>query len=535
MQSFDAIVVGAGFSGISALYQLRQQGLSAKLFEKAPEVGGVWYWNKYQNAASDTPSELYRFSWDKDNLQTYPWPTHVLPQGEIQGYLKHIVDHYDLRQHIHFSSELKSASFNESAWTVKFSTGESFKATYLILAVGTFNKTVWPNFPGHEKFKGEQYHTGLWPEHRDLRGKRVGIVGTGSSGAQLLVGLADEAKEVVSFQRSAQYVVPNSKSPVPVEYRERVNKTYDDIWNKVRKCPLGWGYDLKTTKTFDVSAEEREKVFEAAWNSVWGFSMTFDTFADVVTDEAANREVCRFIQKKIDTIVKDPKKRDTLTPPAGALWDKRPVCCAGYYEAFNKENVDVVNFKKTPLVEITEKGIRTTEKEYELDVIVYATGYEQDGSWIEIDITGPNGKLSDKYAEGATAYLGVSKAGFPNLFFMIGPQTPLASIPSIAVFQGEFLTQLISKAEKTKKVTGKPVVVDTIQQDEDEWVKHSNAVAEATVFYKGNSYFFSDHNTPRAPKNGKRHVLWGLGGFHTYVNACQEALDANYRGFTFTS
>lgn len=330
-------------------------------------------------------------------------------------------------------------------------------------------------------------------------------------------------------------MVPNSKSPVPVEYRERVNKTYDDIWNKVRKCPLGWGYDLKTTKTFDVSAEEREKVFEAAWNSVWGFSMTFDTFADVVTDEAANREVCRFIQKKIDTIVKDPKKRDTLTPPAGALWDKRPVCCAGYYEAFNKENVDVVNFKKTPLVEITEKGIRTTEKEYELDVIVYATGYEQDGSWIEIDITGPNGKLSDKYAEGATAYLGVSKAGFPNLFFMIGPQTPLASIPSIAVFQGEFLTQLISKAEKTKKETGKPVVVDTIQQDEDEWVKHSNAVAEATVFYKGNSYFFSDHNTPRAPKNGKRHVLWGLGGFHTYVNACQEALDANYRGFTFTS
>lgn len=160
MQSFDAIVVGAGFSGISALYQLRQQGLNAKLFEKAPEVGGVWYWNKYQNAASDTPSELYRFSWDKDNLQTYPWPTHVLPQQEIQGYLKHIVDHYDLRQHIYFSSELKSASFNQATWTVKFATDESFKATYLILAVGTFNKTVWPTIPGQDKFKGEQYHTG---------------------------------------------------------------------------------------------------------------------------------------------------------------------------------------------------------------------------------------------------------------------------------------------------------------------------------------------------------------------------------------
>ncbi|KAH8125227.1 FAD/NAD(P)-binding domain-containing protein [Trichoderma asperelloides] len=517
MQSFDAIVIGAGFAGINQLYQLRQLGLSVKLFEKAPDVGGVWYWNQWPNAT---------------NLLTYPWPTHVLPQKETQAYMNHVVERHNLRQHMQFSSELKSATFykSDSTWTILLSTGETFKATYLILATGRFNKTVWPSIPGQEIFAGEQYHTGIWPENRDLKGKRVGIVGTGSSGAAILVGLAKEAKQVVSFQRSAQYVIPINKDPVPAEYREKVNKNYEDVFRKVRRCGIGSGFDPVPADytTFSVSAEEREKVFEAAWNSVRGLAFTFDTFSDVMTNEAANRELCQFFRGKIAQIVQDPEKREKLMPPAEALYDKRPVCSSGYYEAFNQENVDVVNFKKTPLVGITEKGIQTTDKLYELDVIIYATGYESDGTWADINITGPQGKtLGEHWTEGSTSYLGI---------FVIGPQSSLANIPSHSEFHAEMIGKLISKAETMKKEKApasghKTVLVDATQQAEDDWVKVCNAVIQQTVYYKGESYLFSDHNTVRKPKSG-RHVLWFMGGYDKYIDKVQEAVDT-YRGFVF--
>ncbi|KAL6909199.1 FAD/NAD(P)-binding domain-containing protein [Trichoderma evansii] len=487
MQSFDAIVIGAGFAGINQLYQLRQLGLSVKLFEKAPDVG--------------------------EHLLTYPWPTHVLPQKETQAYMNHVVKRHNLRQHMQFNSELKSANFDksDSTWIILLSTGESFKATYLILATGRFNKIVWPSIPGQEKFAGEQYHTGVWNEYRDLKGKRVGIVGTGSSGAGILVGLAKEVKQLVSFQRSAQY---------------NFNKNYEDIFRKVRRCGIGSGFDPVPADytTFSVSAEEREKVFERNWNSVWGLAFTFDSFSDVMTNEAANREVCYFLRKKIAQIVQDPVKREKLMPPAEALYDKRPVCSSGYYEAFNQDNVDV--------------GIQTTEKLYELDVIIYATGYESDGTWADMTVAGPDGTtLGEHWAEGSTSYLGVLKAGFPNLFFVIGPQSSLANIPSHSEFHAEMIGKLISKAEETKKEEvpasdNKTVLVDATQQAEDDWVKVCNAVIQQTMYYTGESYLFSDHNTTRKPKSG-RHALWFMGGYDKYIDKVQEAVDA-YRGFTFT-
>ncbi|KAK1249686.1 hypothetical protein MKX08_009689 [Trichoderma sp. CBMAI-0020] len=537
MQSFDAIVIGAGFAGISQLYQLRQLGLSVKLFEKAPDLGGVWYWNQWPNATSDTPSEVYRYSWDKEDLLTYPWPSHVLPQKETRAYMNHVVDRHNLRQHMQFSSELESAAFDnsDSKWTIKLSSGETYKATYLVLATGRFNKIFWPTIPGQEKFAGKQYHTGRWDEHRDLKGKRVGLVGTGSSGAALLVGLAKEVKQLVSFQRSAQYVIPNNNSPVSAEYRDNVNKNYDEFFKNVRTCGVGSGFAPVPADytTFSVSEEEREKVFEAAWNHVWGLAFTFGTFSDIMTNEAANRELVQYFRKKITQIVQDPVKREKLLPPPETLYDKRPVCSSGYYEAFNQDNVDIVNYQKTPWVAITEKGIQTTEKEYELDVIIYATGYESDGTWADIDITGPDGTtLGERWAEGSTSYLGLVKAGFPNLFFVIGPQSSLANIPQHSQFHGEMIGKLISKAEKMKKEEASAtVLVDATQQAEDDWVKLCNAVIQQTVYYGGGSYFFSDYNTVRKPKSG-RHALWFMGGFDKYVDKVQEAVEA-YRGFTF--
>jgi cyclohexanone monooxygenase len=384
------------------------------------------------------------------------------------------------------------------------------------------------------------YVASNWPEHRDLRGKRVGIVGTGSSGAGILVGLAKEVKQLVSFQRSAQYVTPNNKGPVSAEYRNNVNKNYEEVFKKVRQCGVGSGFDPVPTDytTFSVSEEERERVFEEAWNHRYGLAHSFSTFSDIMTNKEAYRELCNYFRRKIAEIVQDPEKREKLLPPPEAFYDKRPVCCSGYYEAFNQDNVDVVNFKKTPLVEITEKGIRTTEKLYELDVIIYATGYESDGTWADINITGSEGTtLGEQWAEGSTSYLGIIKAGFPNLFFVIGPQSALANIPQHSEFHSEMIGTLISKAEKMKKegesaaVGSKTVLVDATQQAEDEWLKLCDAVMKQTVFYGGESYLFGDHNTVRKPKSG-RHVLWFMGGFNNYVDKVQEAVEA-YRGFTF--
>lgn len=344
---------------------------------------------------------------------------------------------------------------------------------------------------------------------------------------------------MVSFQRSAQYVIPNNKNLVSAEYRDKVNKNYEDVFRKVRRCGIGFGFDPIPADytTFSVSAEEREKVFEKAWNSPRSLAFSSGTFSDVMTNEAANREVCYFLRRKIAQIVQNPEKREKLLPPPEALYDKRPVSSCGYYEAFNQDNVDVVNFKKTPLVGITEKGIQTTEKLYELDVIVYATGCETDGTWADITVTGPEGTtLGEHWAEGSTSYLGIFKAGFPNLFFVIGPQSSLANIPSHSEFHAEMIGKLITKAEKMRKEEtsasgSKIVLIDATQQAEDDWVKMCNADIQKTVYYKGESYLFSDHNTSRKPKSG-RHALWFMGGYDKYIDKVQEAVDA-YRGFTF--
>lgn len=335
-------------------------------------------------------------------------------------------------------------------------------------------------------------------------------------------------------------MIPNNKDPVSTEYRDEVNKNYEEVFRKVRKCGVGSGFDPVPADytTFSVSPEEREKVFEAAWNSVWGLAFTFDSFSDVMTNEAANRELCNFFRKKITQIVQDPEKREKLMPPPEAFYDKRPVCSSGYYEAFNQDNVDIVNYKKTPLVEITEKGIQTTEKLYELDVIIYATGYESDGTWADITVTGPQGTtLAEHWAEGSTSYLGLLTAGFPNLFFVIGPQSALANIPQHSEFHSEMIEKLISKAEKMRKEEASAaggsntVLVDATQQAEDDWVKVCNAVIQQTLYYGGQSYIFSDHNTVRKPKNG-RLALWFMGGYNNYVDKVQDAVET-YRGFTF--
>ncbi|KAM0255685.1 hypothetical protein ACHAQJ_005529 [Trichoderma viride] len=535
-QSFDAVIIGAGFGGIYQLYKLRQLGLplSVKLIEKAPEIGGAWYWNQYPNCASDSPSELYRYSWDKEDLKTYPWPNHVVTQEETLAYLKHVVKRHDLRKDMQFSTEIKSTTFDASTstWTLQTATGETIKTTYLIAATGAIHKANWPALPGRDKFKGEQLHAGVWPDKQDFEGKRVGIIGTGSSGAQLVVGVAREAKHVTSFQRSAQYIVPNYRGAVAPEYRDNIVNNYDEVWKGVRNCVVGYNFKPITTPTFSVSEEERERVFEAAWSGKNGFAFLYATFSDVLTNEAANREICNFIKRKIASIVKDPKKRETLTPAPDSFYAKRPVCCAGYYETFNRDNVDVVDFKKTPLVEITENGIRTDDKLYELDVIIWATGYETDGSWLDLGVTGPKETLDQHWANGATSYLGMSETGFPNFFLIVGPQSPVTNMPPLVEAQSDLIAGLITKAETLAKERKKKVLIEATKESEDEFMNECRKLGDESIFKKEKSFLYGDNTLSR---NKGRNVLWYFGGMNTYLGKVNDELNNDFRGFSFSS
>ncbi|KAL6900030.1 FAD/NAD(P)-binding domain-containing protein [Trichoderma evansii] len=535
MSTFDAVVVGAGFGGIFNLYKLKELGLSVKCFEKAPEVGGTWYWSQYPGATSDSSSEVYRFSFDKELLKTYPWPTHFLPQKETQAYLKHVVELYDLGQHIQLSTELKGASFDAatSTWTVNFSNGETYKTTYLILACGSFHTPNRPKIPGLDKFAGPVYHTGDWPEKRDLKGKRVGVIGTGSSGAQVLVNIADEVKHLVSFQRSAQHVVPHPNGPVSDEYREWVNNNYDDIWEQVNNHPVGHPLVHKTTPTMSVNAEERERIWEDLWNNgPNGFSFMYGPFGDIHSSAEANREICKFFEKKIAQSITNPDKLKKLTP--SEIYGKRPVTLSGYYETFNKENVDIVNYEHTPFVTINEKGILTEEKQWDLDVIILATGYEViDGSYIKLDLQGTHGTLKENWAkEGIpTSYLGVSESGFPNMFFIVGPQSPFTNMPPLIESQGNFITGLIEKAEAKKKENGgKTILIEAEEKAKREWMEKCRTLAEGSLFRTVKSYIFGN----MAPGKDLPGIFW-LGGYGYYRSTIKEVSDNGYPGFSFST
>ncbi|PTB35117.1 hypothetical protein M441DRAFT_32256 [Trichoderma asperellum CBS 433.97] len=285
------------------------------------------------------------------------------------------------------------------------------------------------------------------------------------------------------------------EGPVSAEYRENIVINYDEFWKGARHCPLG------------VSAEEREKVFEAAWNDVMAFSFVYKTFSDVLTNETANKEVCNFMKRKIAKIVEDPGKRDRLTPFPDALYAKRPVCCANYYEIFNQDNVDIVNYQKTPFVGITEKGIQTEEKLYELDVIIYATGLETDGSWSTIGISGPNQTLEQHWVEGATSYLGVSEAGFPNFFMIVGPQSAVANMSPLIEGQVNFISGLISKAETLIKENeanrDKKIIITATQEAENDYMKECRSLAKGSIYYKDKSFLFADNHTSRKSSQGR--------------------------------
>ena len=523
-RTYDAIVVGAGFGGLYMLHKLRNElRMNVRAFDKAGGVGGTWYWNRYPGALSDTEGYLYCYSFDKDLSQEWEWSTRYIKQPEILSYLEHVAGRFDLHRSIQFNTGITHAHFNEvsNLWDVQTDKGERISAKYLITSLGILSAENVPNIKGLETFKGERYHTSAWREGITLRGKRVGVIGTGSTGVQLITAIAPEVGHLTVFQRAPQYIVPARNRSLSKEYVKEVKATYSEIWRDVRQSVVGMGFTESQVPAMSVSEEERKAVFQSAWDAGGGFRFMFGTFSDIATDRQANEAAAAFVRTKISEIVKDPVTARKLTPLD--LYAKRPLCDSGYYETFNRDNVTLVDIKASPIIEVTPTSVRTADGEYELDALIFATGFDGvDGSYTRIDIRGRGGKtIKDKWHGGPTSYLGLATADFPNMFMILGPNGPFANIPPAIETQVEWVSDLIEHANKQGRT-----IVEAKPEVESSWTVTCNTIAESTLFPQIDSWIFGVNIPGKA-----RAVMFYMGGLATYRHKLAEVKNRAYQDF----
>jgi cyclohexanone monooxygenase len=521
----DAVVVGAGFGGIYMLHKLRDQlGLTVQAFEKGGGVGGTWYFNRYPGAKSDTEGFVYRYSFDEDLLQEWDWSTRYLDQPDVLAYLEHVVERFDLARDIRLNTEVTGAAFDDDTelWRVALATGETVTCRYLVTALGLLARTNIPDIPGLDSFAGHLVHTNAWPADLDITGKRVGVIGTGSTGAQFIVAAAKTAAHLTVFQRSPQYNVPSGNGPVDPAEVERTKRDFPAIWEQVRGSVVAFGFEESDVPAMSVSEEERRRVFQENWDKGNGFRFMFGTFNDIATDPEANAAAAAFIRSKIAEIVQDPETARKLTPTD--LYAKRPLCNEGYYETFNRDNVELVSIRENPIERITPAGVRTADGvEHELDVLVLATGFDAvDGNYRAMDLRGRGGRhIDEHWTDGPTSYLGVAKSGFPNMFMILGPNGPFTNLPPSIEAQVDWIGELIGLAERSGVRTIEPT-----PQAEEGWTATCAEIANATLFPKAESWIFGA-NIP-----GKKNaVMFYMAGHSAYRQKLREVADAGYAGF----
>jgi cation diffusion facilitator CzcD-associated flavoprotein CzcO len=525
---FDAIVIGAGFAGLYALHRLRDQmGLSARVFDTASDVGGTWYWNRYPGARCDIESIHYSYSFSEELQQEWEWSEKFAAQPEILCYLNHVADRFDLRRDIQFNTRVTSLVWNEqgSLWQVGTEDGGTATARFVISGAGNLSVPKKSEFNGIEDFKGEVYQTGKWPhESVDFTGKRVGIIGTGSTGIQAITEIAKQAAHLTVFQRTPNYATPIGNGPADPHETREIKANYAQIRATSRNHFVGIPYTQVKPSALAVSVEERRRVFDERWNA-GGFRLFIDSFQDILVDKKANDTVSEYIRERIRERVTDPKVAELLAPKDHPYATKRPPLETNYYETYNRDNVTLVDVKKAPLRTITEHGVRTAEAEYDLDVIILATGFDaMTGPLLAMGVVGRNGlRLEDKWRDGPRTYLGVSINGFPNLFLVTGPQSPsvLYNMPLAIEDHVDFATDAIGYLRKKGLET-----IDPTPEAEDGWVAHANEVAQATLMPEADSWYMGA-NVPGKP----RVCLVYLGGAPAYRKICAEVVANGYEGF----
>lgn len=528
----DAIVIGAGFSGLYMLKRLRDElGLRARAYEAGDGVGGTWYWNRYPGARCDSESFYYCYSFSKELLQEWEWTSKYPEQPEILTYLNHVADRFDLRKDIQLNSRVESARFDEKTnrWHIQTEDGERASAQFLISGVGCLSTANVPDIKGLENFAGDWYHTGKWPhEGVDFAGKRVGLIGTGSTGIQATPVIAAQADHLTIFQRTPNFSVPARNEPLTPDLQKDIKTNYDEMWKKARGGHGGFPYTPTTRSALEYPEDERTAIYEEIWQE-GGFKFLWGSFADIMVNKEANNTAADFIRAKIRETVKDPATAEKLLPHDHPYGAKRPPIDTRYFETFNRDNVSLVNIKEAPIIEITPTGVRTENGEYMLDTIVFATGFDaMTGTLMKIDIRGRNDQtLADKWQEGPKTYLGLQVAGFPNFFTISGPGSPsvLSNMPVTIEQHVEWISDCIQSLKDNDQSC-----IEANLDAESDWVTHVNQIAQMTLFWEANSWYLGA-NIPGKP----RIFMPYAGGLPNYFMRCEDVVTQGYQGFKLSA
>jgi cyclohexanone monooxygenase len=522
----DVAVVGAGFAGLYALHRLRGLGLGVRVFEAGAGVGGTWYWNRYPGARCDVESLEYSYQFSEELQQEWQWSERYATQAEILRYIEHVADRFDLRRDVQLEARVRSAVFDERArrWAVTLADGSRVFARFCIMATGCLSSANVPDFEGQGEFAGETHHTGRWPQAGvDFTGKRVGVIGTGSSAIQSIPLIARQARQLYVFQRTPNYSVPAHNAPLDAERERRVKADYAGF--RKHNSEQGFGLDTRAREdlALDVAPEERRREYEARWRA--GGLPFLGAFADLAFSAEANETAAEFLREKIRGIVRDPEVADLLCPET-VVGCKRLCVDTGYYETFNRPNVSLVDVSSDPIERLTGHGLETGQRSFELDAIVFATGFDaMTGALLRIDIRGRDGRtLAEKWAAGPRSYLGLATAGFPNLFTVTGPGSPSVlsnMLPSIEQHVN-WIADCIAYARERGFES-----VEARASAEDAWVDHVNEVADMTLYPSCNSWYLGA-NVP-----GKPRVFMPYLGFPPYVEKCNQVAAKGYEGFGF--
>jgi len=528
----DVVIVGAGLAGLYAIHRLRKLGLKVRAYEAGSGVGGTWFWNRYPGARCDVESLEYSYSFDDALQQEWKWPERYGTQPEILKYINHVADRFDLRRDVQLNTRIKSAVFDTKAneWTVKTDTGEEIRARYCVMAAGNLSTPRVPDFKGLQDFKGKWYHSGLWPhEGVDFTGLRVGVIGTGSSGVQMIPLIAEQAKHLTVFQRTANFSLPARNTPMP-EDKERTHKAeYPARREAAKETPFAIaGYPKPTRSALEVAEAERDAAYEAKWQEGGSISYLY-AYTDLLVNKASNDTASEFVRNKIRGIVKDRKTAELLAPKDHPIGTKRLCLDTNYYETYNRPNVSLVDVRSDPIDTVTETGLKLKSgSAFELDAIVFATGFDaMTGALNEIDVRTTDGAaLREHWAGGPLTYLGLMVAGFPNMFIVTGPGSPGVKTQMIASIEQhvDWIADAIGHLGQHQ--------LDRIEpspQAESAWVDHVNKVADSTLYPLANSWYMGA-NIPGKPRVFMPYV----GGFDRYKKQCDAVAAKGYEGFTLS-
>ncbi len=526
----DVIILGAGLSGMYALHKLRELGFRPRVYEAGGGVGGTWYWNRYPGARFDSESWTYIFSFDPELLREWSWSEHFSGQPENLRYCEFVADKLDLRRDITFGERARAAHWDEAAneWEVAFESGLRARARFLVTAIGPLSAPTMPLVEGIDEFRGESWHTGLWPhEPVSFAGKRVAVIGTGASAVQAITEIAKTVGELTVFQRTANWCAPLRNAPIDAQAMERIRASYDEIFARCRASWGGFIHGADPRNALDVSAEEREAFFEKLYH-LPGFAFWQGNFRDILVDERANAAVTAFVSAKIRGRVKDPKVADLLIPSDHGFGTRRVPLESGYYEVYNQPNVRLVDLRRAPLERVMPTGLRTRERDYAFDMIIYATGFDAiTGAFDRIDIRGRGGeRLKEKWDDGPRTYLGMQVAGFPNLLTLVGPHNAatFCNMPRCIEQNVDWVSELLRHMRERGLVR-----VEASAQAERDWTAHANEVAAKLLATRVDSWMTRVNRNVAG--HTKRTFVAYAGGAPKYRQKCDEVAARGYEGF----